>query len=93
MWYLLQYLSAVNYDSKIADLIFIRVNIYPVLGKGGLKLISLPAVNYESVTTDLIFENGQQLPRVKEGESQLFPDMFNFIWITIHPTALTHKIT
>jgi hypothetical protein len=37
---LLIYVSAVNYDSTTADLIFLRVVIYPWPGESGLKLIS-----------------------------------------------------
>jgi hypothetical protein len=36
------YLSAVKYDPATTDLIFIRVNIYPGPGEGGLQLISEP---------------------------------------------------
>jgi hypothetical protein len=34
------YLSAVNSDPAITNMIFIRVNIYPEPGEGGLQLIS-----------------------------------------------------
>ncbi len=36
------YLSAVNYDPATSDLSFIRANIYPGPGEGGLQLISEP---------------------------------------------------
>ena len=36
------YLLAVNYDPATTNLIFIRVNIYPGPGEGGLQLISEP---------------------------------------------------
>ncbi len=36
------YLAAVNCHPAITDLIFIRVNIYPWPGEGGLQLISEP---------------------------------------------------
>jgi hypothetical protein len=37
------YLLAVNYDTAATDLLFIRVNIYPGPGEGGLQqLISEP---------------------------------------------------
>jgi hypothetical protein len=36
------YLLAVNYDPATTDIIFIRVNIYPGPGEGGLLLIFQP---------------------------------------------------
>jgi hypothetical protein len=48
---MIYYLSAVNYDPVTTALIFIRVNIYPGPGEGGLQLIITPFILSESLFT------------------------------------------
>jgi hypothetical protein len=87
------YLSAVNYDPATTDLIFIRVNIYPGPGEGGLQLISKPVyfirVTIYPATIPHNTRRGHYLPReVGGGCFLLIFQPIYFIRVTIYPVTL-----
>ncbi len=87
------YLSAVNYDPATTDLIFIRVNIYPWPGEGGLQLIFKPVyfirVTIYPATIPHNISRGHYLPREVGGGCFLpiFQPIY-FIRVTIYPVTL-----
>ena len=92
------YLSPVYYDLGTADLIFIRVNIYPGLGERGLLLISEP-IYFIRVTIYLAalsyyISRGHYLPRaVGVRGLQLIFQPINFIRVTIYPATIPYNIS